>query len=145
VALLMKQDKMSMAASIETRVPYLDHHLVGFAFSLPDREKVRGRRGKDLLRRVSRGLLPNEVIDRPKKGFPVPIASWFRERRNPFMEVLLDGESLRDGLLGADYVRGRVKRFMAGENLSVELWAMLNLELWRREFLGTKRLQTLAS
>lgn len=135
VALLMKQDKMSMAASIETRVPYLDHHLVELAFSVPDRSKIRGREGKYLLKQACRGMLPDAVIRRPKRGFPVPIAQWFREPSSPFMEILLDPENLRDGLLDADFVRARVGRFLAGEEISLELWAMLNLELWRREFL----------
>lgn len=136
VALLMKQDKMSMAASIETRVPFLDHHLVELAFSLPDRFKIRGREGKYLLKQVSHGLLPENVIRRPKCGFPVPIARWFRTPNNPFVDVLLDPETLRDGFLDAGFVRNRVNRFLAGEEASMELWAMLNLELWRREFLA---------
>jgi asparagine synthase (glutamine-hydrolysing) len=146
VALLMKQDKMSMAASIETRVPYLDHHLVELAFSLPDNWKIAGTRGKHLLKQVSRSLLPREVIDRSKQGFPVPIARWFREPGNPFVDILLDPESLRDGFLDPAFVRGRVERFMAGEELSLELWAMLNLEIWRREFLTpASRLRAVAS
>jgi asparagine synthase (glutamine-hydrolysing) len=146
VALLMKQDKMSMAASIETRVPYLDHHLVELACSLPDSCKVNGTRGKALLKDASRGLLSDATIDRPKKGFPVPIAQWFRRAGNPFIEVLLDPESLRDGLLDADFVRGRVQQFMAGDAISIELWAMINLELWRREFLtGAIRMKAIAS
>ena len=136
LALLMKQDKMSMAASIETRVPYLDHHLVELAFSLPDGCKVHYGQGKYLLKRVSRELLPKDVITRPKQGFPVPIARWFREPGNPFVEVLLDPESLRDGFLDAQFVRTRVNRFLTGEEISLELWAILNLELWRRNFLG---------
>jgi asparagine synthase (glutamine-hydrolysing) len=135
VALLMKQDKMSMAASIETRVPYLDHHLVELAFSFPDALKIRGRTGKHLLKQVSHGLLPDEIINRPKQGFPVPIAQWFRAPGNPFLEVLLDPDSLRNGLLDSDYVQTRVRQFLAGADISLELWAMLNLELWRREFL----------
>ncbi len=136
VALLMKQDKMSMAASIETRVPFLDHHLVELAFSLPDRFKIRGREGKYLLKQASHGLLPEDVIHRPKRGFPVPIARWFRLPNNPFVDILLDPETLRDGFLDAGFVRNRVNRFLAGEETSMELWAMLNLELWRREFLA---------
>jgi len=134
VALLMKQDKMSMAASIETRVPYLDHHLVELAFTLPDEYKIRGRSGKYLLKQVSRQLLPREIITRPKRGFPVPIAQWFREPGSPFMETLLDPDTRRDGLLDVDFVQRRVNRFLAGEEISLELWSMLNLELWRREF-----------
>lgn len=141
VALLMKQDKMSMAASIETRVPFLDHHVVEQAFSLPDRFKIRGREGKYLLKQASHGLLPQEVIRRPKRGFPVPIAQWFRAPGNPFVETLLDPETLRDGFLDANFVRNRVHRFQTGEESSMELWAILNLELWRREYLasGTKQ------
>ena len=146
VALLMKQDKMSMAASIETRVPFLDHHLVELAFSLPDADKINGRSGKHLLKQASRGLLPAEVIHRPKRGFPVPIARWFRQAGNPFVDILLDPESLRDGFLDPTFVRRRVERFLAGEHTSLELWAMLNLELWRREFLtGACRVQAVAS
>lgn len=141
VALLMKQDKMSMAASIETRVPYLDHHLVELSFSLPDKCKIRGREGKYLLKRVCRELLPRDVIGRPKQGFPVPIARWFRAKGNPFIDILLDPQSLRDGLLNPQFVQARVDRFLAGEEISLEIWSMLNLELWRREFLspGTHR------
>jgi asparagine synthase (glutamine-hydrolysing) len=136
IALLMKQDKMSMAASIETRVPYLDHHLVELAFAMPDSAKVRGRVGKYLLKKVSKGLVPEAVVNRPKMGFPVPIDQWFRVPGNPFIDVLLDAGSLREGLLEEKFVRRRVGDFMAGQNNSVEIWAMLNLELWRREFLA---------
>ena len=139
VALLMKQDKMSMAASIETRVPYLDHQLVELAFALPDATKVHHRTGKYLLKQVSRDLLPAEIIRRSKQGFPVPFAQWFRTPGNPFIEVLLDPGSLRDGLVEPSYVRRQVDRFLAGENLSLEMWALLNLEMWRREFLSGKR------
>jgi len=137
---------MSMAASIETRVPYLDHHLVGMAFGLPDSDKIQGNTGKYLLKQAARTLLPSSVIHRPKQGFPVPIVQWFREPRNPFMDVLLDPQSLRDGFLDQTFVRGRVDQFVAGRGDSLELWAMLNLELWRREFLdGTSRMRSVAS
>jgi len=136
IALLMKQDKMSMAASIETRVPYLDHTLVEFAFQLPDACKVHGRTGKYLLRQASRGLLPEEIIARPKEGLPVPIAQWFRAPSSPFIEILLDPGSLRDGFIERRYVESRVAEFLAGASISTEIWAILNLELWRRSFLA---------
>jgi asparagine synthase (glutamine-hydrolysing) len=132
----MKQDKMSMAASIETRVPFLDHELVELAFALPDKSKIRGRVGKNLLRVASRDLLPHQVIDRPKRGFPVPIAQWFRVPGNPFIETLLDSESSRHGLLEPSYVQQRVRQFQNGAPLSMEIWAMLNLEIWRRHVLA---------
>jgi asparagine synthase (glutamine-hydrolysing) len=139
VALLMKQDKMSMAASIETRVPYLDHHLVELAFTLPDNRKISGGRGKRLLRDVSRGIVAREVIERPKQGFPVPIAQWFRARDNAFLDVLLDPSTLRDGFIEPAFLKGSVQRFLAGSDNSLELWALLNLELWRREFVHPTR------
>jgi asparagine synthase (glutamine-hydrolysing) len=127
-------------------VPFLDHHLVGLAFSLPDNCKIRGRRGKYLLKEASRGLLPEAVIHRRKRGFPVPIARWFRQAGNPFVDILLDPESLREGFVDAGFVRSRVERFLAGEKNSMELWALLNLELWRREFLtGVSRVRAVAS
>lgn len=144
IALLMKQDKMSMAASLETRVPYLDHLLVELAFALPDASKVQGSTGKHLLRQVSRQLLPTEIIHRPKMGFPVPIDTWFRAAKNPFLEILLDEGSLRDGLLEPTYVRRRVADFQRGERISTEIWAMLNLEVWRREFLTAPAAQGVA-
>ena len=136
IALLMKQDKMSMAASIETRVPYLDHELVEYCFRLPENQKIRGQVGKRLLRDVSPQLLPQDVITRPKQGFPVPIAAWFRVPGNPFIATLLDETSTRDGLIEPRVVRDSVAAFQKGANNSLELWALLNLELWRRKFVG---------
>src|SRR5687767_7536922 len=76
VELLMKQDQMSMSASIESRVPFLDHHLVEFAFRLPERFKLRGFTTKRVLRKAVRGLLPDSILARRKMGFPVPFAQW---------------------------------------------------------------------
>ena len=136
IALLMKQDKMSMAASIETRVPFLDHELVEYCFRLPAGQKIRGQVGKALLRDVSPQLLPQDVITRPKQGFPVPIAAWFREPGNPFVGTLLEDRTARDGLIDPRVVRESVTAFQNGANNSLELWALLNLELWRRKFVG---------
>src|SRR5439155_1399153 len=85
--LLMKVDKMSMAASIEARVPLLDHPLIEWAARLPDRFKVRGLSGKVLLKRLARHLVPPEVVDRRKVGFTVPLAPWFR---GPLRALLRD-------------------------------------------------------
>src|SRR5205085_7699672 len=76
VELLMKQDQMSMAASIESRVPFLDHKLVEFAARLPDSWKLSGWTTKRILRESMKGLLPASILNRPKMGFPVPLGSW---------------------------------------------------------------------
>src|SRR5205823_11603195 len=91
VELLMKQDQMSMSASIESRVPFLDHHLVEFAARLPDRMKLSGFTTKRILREAIRGLLPDEILTRKKMGFPVPFGQWTRDRWQPVVrDVLLD-------------------------------------------------------
>ena len=76
--LLMKQDQMSMAASIESRVPFLDHKLVEFTAKMPTKMKLRGRETKWILREAMKGILPDEILTRSKMGFPVPVGNWFR-------------------------------------------------------------------
>ena len=96
VELLMKQDQMSMAASIESRVPFLDHKLVEFAASLPDEWKLSGWTTKRVLREAMRGVLPKAILNRPKMGFPVPFASWVRGPWNQVArDVLLDRRTRR--------------------------------------------------
>src|SRR5512141_1052758 len=87
VELLMKQDQMSMAASIESRVPFLDHHLVEFAAALPPRMKLRGFTTKWILREAVKAILPPEILTRKKMGFPVPFALWMR---GPWGDVARD-------------------------------------------------------
>ena len=136
VALLMKQDKMSMAASIETRVPFLDHHLVEFACQIPHKYKIRMNHGKYILKRSCEGLLPKRIIYRKKMGFPVPIAQWFKEKNNPFIEVLLDSSTKRRSFLNFNFIEKAVEEsYRNNEHATKGLWTLLNLELWRREFL----------
>ena len=89
--LLMKQDQMSMAASIESRVPFLDHPLMEFASQLPRRMKLRGPTTKYVLREAMRGFLPNEILSRPKMGFPVPVGAWFRTSFRPLLDESCSG------------------------------------------------------
>jgi asparagine synthase (glutamine-hydrolysing) len=139
VALLIKQDKMSMAASIETRVPFLDHHLVELAFRIPDGYKIRLNQGKYILKNSCEGLLPKNIIYRKKMGFPVPIDKWFREKNNPFLDVLLDTSTKKRSFLNYGFIKKEVENFYHGtENSTHRLWALLNIELWRREFLEAR-------
>jgi asparagine synthase (glutamine-hydrolysing) len=89
--LLMKQDQMSMAASIESRVPFLDHPLMEFAGGLPERMKLRGRTTKHVLRAAMKGLLPDEILTRPKMGFPVPVGQWLRGGFRPILDEYVLG------------------------------------------------------
>ncbi|MEJ7699133.1 MAG: asparagine synthase (glutamine-hydrolyzing) [Pyrinomonadaceae bacterium] len=132
--LLMKQDQMSMAASIESRVPFLDHKLMEFAARMPDHLKLRGGTTKFILREAMKGILPDEILTRPKMGFPVPIGKWFRnEYKHLIDEYVLSERALARGIFEADFVRNLVDRHRQGENHEERLWALLNLEIWQRQ------------
>jgi asparagine synthase (glutamine-hydrolysing) len=135
--LLMKMDKMSMAASIEARVPLLDHPLIEWAAMLPDRFKVRGLEGKVLLKRLARRLLPNEVVDRPKVGFTVPLSPWFRgPLRELLADTLLSSTCLARGYYQPEVLRRTVEDHLEGRrDRSRELWTLLTLELWHRAYI----------
>ena len=134
--LLMKQDQMSMAASLESRVPFLDHKLVEFTSSLPERLKLRGWTTKYVLRKSMKDVLPEAILSRPKMGFPVPIGAWFRgEYSSVIDEYVLSERALARGLFEPDFVRSLVKRHQTGgENHSERLWALVNFEIWQRQW-----------
>jgi asparagine synthase (glutamine-hydrolysing) len=135
--LLMKQDQMSMAASIESRVPFLDHPLVEFTATLPERLKLRGTTTKYILREAMRDHLPPEILSRSKMGFPVPIGRWFRERHRSVLDeyVLSERAESRD-LFDPQYVRTLVSEHEAGLRDHTErIWALVNVEIWHRIFM----------
>ena len=134
--LLMKQDQMSMAASIESRVPFLDHKLVEFSARLPERVKLRGATTKYILRESMKGVLPDEILSRPKMGFPVPIGAWFRGAfREVIDEYVLSERAVSRGVFDPVFVRSLVRRHQeSGEDHSERLWALVNFEIWQRQF-----------
>jgi asparagine synthase (glutamine-hydrolysing) len=133
----MKQDQMSMAASVESRVPFLDHKLVEFTSSLPERLKLRRWTTKYVLRQSMKGLLPGQILDRPKMGFPVPIGSWFRGAYTPVLdEYVLGDRATQRGLFQPQFVRALVHQHQHGQaDHSERLWALVNLEMWLRRFI----------
>ena len=135
--LLMKQDQMSMAASIESRVPFLDHPLMEFAASLPERMKLRGATTKHVLREAMRGFLPDQILSRSKMGFPVPIESWFRDQyRAVTHEYVLGERALDRRLFEPAALRQLVEEHQRGSGNHWErLWSLVNLEIWQRLFL----------
>jgi len=145
VELLMKQDQMSMSMSIESRVPFLDHHLVEFATRLPHRLKLRGLTTKRILREAARGIIPDSILTRPKMGFPVPFSSWIRGTWNGMArDVLLDRRSRERGLINAAAVSRLLDDHRAGTRTGGDaIWALLNLELWYRTFIDGDGMQTL--
>jgi len=134
--LLMKQDQMSMAASIESRVPFLDHPLIEFAATLPEHLKLHGSTTKFVLREAMRDWLPAEVLSRSKMGFPVPIGRWFRTHRRYLVDEFVLGErAAARGLFQRPYVERVVQEHLAGlANHDERLWALLNVEVWHRIF-----------
>jgi asparagine synthase (glutamine-hydrolysing) len=147
VELLMKQDQMSMATSIESRVPFLDHKLVEFAAALPDAWKLSGFTTKRVLRESMKGLLPESILNRPKMGFPVPFAGWTRGPWNGVArDVLLDRRSRERGLIDPPAVDALLRDHAAGRTDGGDrIWSLLNLELWHRTFIDGEGIQTLAA
>ena len=134
--LLMKQDQMSMATSIESRVPFLDHKLVEFTARLPEKFKLRGRTTKWILREAMRGTLPEEILSRKKMGFPVPLGNWLRgEFKSIVDEFVLSERALERGIFQSDFVREIARRHNAGENHDERLWFLINFEIWQRQFI----------
>ena len=134
--LLMKQDQMSMAASIESRVPFLDHKLVEFIAKLPNELKLRGGTTKWILREAMKGILPGEILERPKMGFPVPMERWLRSKfKNLTSEYVLSERSISRGIFDPGFVRQLVKSHNGGENHANRIFRLINLEIWHRIFI----------
>lgn len=134
VELLMKQDKMSMAASIESRVPFLDYHIIEMAAKIPANLKLNGKIGKYIFKKSLENVLPQETIYQKKVGFTVPINRWFKDELNGFLQdsILNDSE-----LLSRFFDMPKVKNMIEAQkkkDYSLQLWAILNFKLWLEEF-----------
>jgi asparagine synthase (glutamine-hydrolysing) len=135
--LLMKQDQMSMAASVESRVPFLDHKLVEYVASLPDSMKLRRVTTKVLLRKAMNGILPPEILTRRKMGFPVPLGAWFRGRFRDLVEDYVHGERAASrGWFSPGFLRRLLDEHVSGKaDHAGRLWALVNFECWQRIFI----------
>jgi asparagine synthase (glutamine-hydrolysing) len=137
--LLNKADKMTMATSLELRVPFLDHKLVEFAASLPLSAKLGGKGGKTILRNAMRGAIPDEIIDRSKKGFPVPIKSWLAGPLREFArDNLLPAESACNRYMDRAAITKIVEEHGRGPDRSQEMWTLLVFEFWHRHFVENR-------
>jgi asparagine synthase (glutamine-hydrolysing) len=135
--LLHYQDRMSMAFSIESRVPFLDYRLVEFCFQLPYHEKIDKGVTKSILRRAMNGRLPESVrMRRDKLGFPAPLASWIRSDLNdPIRDTLFSGKLKQRGIIDTDVALDRFSKHAEGKaDYTWEIWRWLSLEIWFREF-----------
>jgi asparagine synthase (glutamine-hydrolysing) len=136
--LLVKLDRASMMASLEARVPLLNNDFVAYATSLPLKVKLRGMRSKFLFRRALRGLLPDRILDRPKKGFGIPVADWFRGPLREQMREALSAERVRrDGFFDVGVVDGLVADHLAGTaDNRKQLWTLFAFQLWNQGYEG---------
>jgi asparagine synthase (glutamine-hydrolysing) len=137
VELLMKQDQMSMATSIESRVPYLDTALVEHVIAIPGRQRLPGFRTKALLRDAARNLVPSAILKRRKMGFPVPLDGWLRGKFWPIVEEMVLGpRAASRGLFDPATLRHLAEDHRSGAASHAErLWLLINLEQWQRIFI----------
>jgi asparagine synthase (glutamine-hydrolysing) len=138
--LLMRVDKLTMANAIEARVPFLDHELVELAMSVPASEKIRDGIGKHVLKRAVSGLLPDDLIWRPKQGFGTPVSQWFRGPLGDQLETQLNEGAINElGWLDGDTVRHVLDLHRSGKaERSFQLWNVLNLSVWFDHWIAGK-------
>lgn len=137
VELLMKQDQMSMAASIESRVPFLDHRLVEQVAAIPARHRMHGWQTKPLLRAAVRDIVPQAILKRGKMGFPVPVGSWLKDQYWSLVEEFVLGHRARTrGLFDTAFINALAQEHRSGHaNHADRLWLLINLEIWQRIFI----------
>jgi asparagine synthase (glutamine-hydrolysing) len=134
--ILTKVDRMSMAHSIEARVPLLDHKFVEFAATIPPELKLRGRTGKYIFKKAMAGILPEQILNRPKRGFAIPLGRWFRGELSSYLhDLLLSPRSLQRGLFRKSYLERLISMNNRGRSLDLQLWTLITFELWCRRFL----------
>jgi asparagine synthase (glutamine-hydrolysing) len=134
--ILTKVDRMSMAHSLEARVPLLDHKLVEFAAAIPPGLKLHNGRTKHIFKQALEGILPESIIDRPKQGFAVPLGRWFRGELNGFVrDLLLSPTSRARNIFNPAYIEKLLLLQSRGRPLDLQLWTLISFELWCRTFL----------
>ena len=135
--LLLKADKMTMANGLELRVPFLDHKLVEYAATLPSYLKLKGSTGKHLLREAMKNVLPKRIINRSKKGFPVPTESWLRDDLKDFVhDTLLASDAACHRYMNPRVIEKIISEHEKGtENRRQEIWTLLIFEIWHKLFI----------
>jgi asparagine synthase (glutamine-hydrolysing) len=134
--LLIKADKMTMANSVELRVPLLDHKVLEFAAGMPRNAKIRGLNMKYAMKQALKSRIPQEILARRKAGFPVPYRTWLRgELREWVSEILLDHRTLNRGYFRPDAVEKLLRANINGADFSKEVFSLVVLELWHRTFI----------
>lgn len=139
--LLIKADRCSMAASLEARAPFLDHELAELAAHIPLNLKLNGSNTKYILKEVARGLLPDDIIDRRKHGFGVPLGTWLKKDIEPVRQMLLSKKARERGLLDMATVERLINEHESGQrDHGFRLWTLLTLESWYEQFIDAYKL-----
>ena len=127
----MRVDKMSMGASLEARVPFLDHKLVELALGIPDALKLKNGQLKYILKKSVRGVLPDGIIDRKKQGFGIPLYEWFFDKLGTRVR-----EEIRVFCRETDVLDPRAVDRLERQGQSQQLWYLMNLAMWWREYVA---------
>jgi asparagine synthase (glutamine-hydrolysing) len=135
--ILVKVDRMSMAVSLEARVPYLDRNVVELAFQIPERLKIANGQTKVLQKQVAARYIPESCVYRPKEGFSIPIKNWLCTQFRPIMEDYLDPKTIREqGTFQPETIERLKQEHLAGTaNHSHLLWSLIVFQSWRRHWL----------
>jgi asparagine synthase (glutamine-hydrolysing) len=135
--ILVKVDRMSMANSLEARVPFLDHKFVEFVATIPSSMKLNGFESKYILKKTMSRILPKEILHRDKQGFSIPIKNWLRNELRPLMEDMLSPKRIKiEGFFNPDYIdRLKAEHLKGVENHSHRLWALMVFEIWQDLYL----------
>ena len=144
--LLVKTDRMTMANSLEARCPFLDQQLLEFACAIPSQLKLRGMTTKYILKRALKDIVPQEIIDRKKHGFGVPVGQWFRTTLKSYLhETLLSREALARGYFHEATLRRLIAEHESGKrDHGHRLWSLLTFEIWHRIFIEQDKSSWLA-
>jgi len=134
--ILTKVDRMSMAHSIEARVPLLDHKLVEFVATIPPELKLKGSTTKYIFKKAMEGILPDGILYRPKRGFGIPLARWFRGKLSPFMrDLLLSRRCSERGIFRKPYLERLIEMNDRGRPMDLQIWTLITFELWCQRFI----------
>jgi asparagine synthase (glutamine-hydrolysing) len=141
--LLDRGDRMTMAASIEGRVPFLDHDLVELAFKSPDRVKIRSGQRKWIIKQIASKYLPFSVTNRPKAGFVMPMSNWFRGKLKDFCyDMMLSGENIPKGIISSPHIRSILDSHCSGKkDYYLQIWTLLGLALWFKTCIDNRNQQ----
>jgi asparagine synthase (glutamine-hydrolysing) len=142
---LMLTDRMTMAFGLEARSPFLDHELVEFQATIKSAMKIRGRRTKHLLRKLSRNYLPEQIVSREKQGFMFPMAYWFRKELSPFVKnFLVESHLVREGFIRQKTIARLIQEHLENRvDHHIRLWMLINLELWYQIYIKNHSLASL--